>query len=49
MAKKANPFAKFEKSGKDVEKKGAKEGSAADKEFDRKQMRAGFKKGGKAK
>ena len=33
-----NPFAKFEKSGKDVEKKGMKEGSKADMAMDKKQM-----------
>jgi len=33
-----NPFAKFEKSGKDVEKKGMKEGSKADMALDKKQM-----------
>jgi len=33
-----NPFAKFEKSGKDVEKKGMKEGSKADMMMDKKQM-----------
>jgi hypothetical protein len=39
----------FEKSGKDVDPKGMKEGSAADKALDRKQMSAaGFKRGGKA-
>jgi hypothetical protein len=41
-----NPFAKFEKSGKDVEKKGMKEGSKADMALDKKQM---MKKGGIAK
>jgi len=45
MASKMNPFAKFEKSGKDVEKKGMKEGSKADMAMDKKQM---MKKGGKA-
>ena len=43
-----NPFAKFEKSGKDVEKKGIKEGSKADMMLDKKQM-MGMKKGGVAK
>ena len=43
-----NPFAKFEKSGKDVEKKGMKEGSKADMAMDKKQM-MGMKKGGVAK
>jgi hypothetical protein len=38
----------FEKSGKDVEKKGMKEGSKADMALDKKQM-MGMKKGGKAK
>jgi hypothetical protein len=42
-----NPFAKFEKSGKDVEKKGMKEGSKADMALDKKQMM--MKKGGMAK
>ena len=42
-----NPFAKFEKSGKDVEKKGMKEGSKADMALDKKQMM--MKKGGAAK
>ena len=39
--KKMNPFAKFEKSGKDVEKKGMKEGSKADMALDKKQMAKG--------
>jgi hypothetical protein len=43
-----NPFAKFEKSGKDVEKKGMKEGSKADMAMDKKQM-MGMKKGGMSK
>jgi hypothetical protein len=43
-----NPFAKFEKSGKDVEKKGMKEGSKADMALDKKQM-MGMKKGGMTK
>jgi len=42
-----NPFAKFEKSGKDVEKRGMKEGSKADMAMDKKQM-MGMKKGGMA-
>jgi hypothetical protein len=42
-----NPFAKFEKSGKDVEKKGMKEGSKADMAMDKKQMM--MKKGGATK
>jgi len=41
-------MAKFEKSGKDVEKKGVKEGSKADMAMDKKQM-AGMKKGGMTK
>jgi hypothetical protein len=41
-------MANFEKSGKDVEKKGMKEGSKADMALDKKQM-AGMKKGGAAK
>ena len=41
-----NPFAKFEKSGKDVEVKGTgKEGSKKEEAFDKKQMF--MKKGGK--
>ena len=50
MAKKkgAGKMADFEKSGKDVEKKGMKEGSKADMEMDKKQM-MGMKKGGMAK
>jgi len=43
-----NPFAKFEKSGKDVEKKGMKEGSKADMALDKKQMMM-KKKGGMTK
>jgi len=43
--KKMNPFAKFEKSGKDVEKKGVKEGSKKDMMMDKTQM---MKKGGLA-
>ena len=46
--KKMNPFAKFEKSGKDVEKKGMKEGSKADMAMDKKQM-MGMKAGGMKK
>ena len=38
-------MARFEKSGKDVEKKGVKEGSKADMAMDKKQM-MGMKKGG---
>jgi hypothetical protein len=34
-----NPFAKFEKSGKDTEKKGAKEGSKKDMMMDKMQMK----------
>jgi hypothetical protein len=41
-------MSKFEKSGKDVEKKGMKEGSKADMALDKKQM-MGMKKGGMAK
>ena len=41
-------MAAFEKSGKDVEKKGMKEGSKADMALDKKQM-MGMKKGGKTK
>jgi hypothetical protein len=43
-----NPFAKFEKSGKDVEKKGAKEGSKKEMAMDKSQM-FGMKKGGMKK
>jgi hypothetical protein len=42
-----NPFAKFEKSGKDAEKKGMKEGSKAEMAMDKKQMMS-MKKGGMA-
>lgn len=43
-----NPFAKFEKSGKDVEVKGkGKEGSKKEEAFDKSQM--GMKKGGMKK
>ena len=51
MATKMNPFAKFEKSGKDVEVKGkGKEGSKKEEAFDRMQMaKAGMKKGGSTK
>jgi len=46
--KKMNPFAKFEKSGKDVEAKGkGKEGSKKEEAFDKSQMM--MKKGGAAK
>jgi len=48
MVTKMNPFAKFEASGKDVEKKGMKEGSKADMALDKKQM-MGMKKGGMKK
>jgi len=41
-----NPFAKFEKSGKDAEKKGMKEGSKKEIMMDKAQM---MKKGGAAK
>lgn len=45
---KGNPFARFEKSGKDKDPKGMKEGSKADKALDTKQMAAGgFRRGGK--
>jgi uncharacterized protein YbcC (UPF0753/DUF2309 family) len=48
--KKMNPFAKFEKSGKDVEKKGmGKEGSKKEEAFDKMQMAGGMKKGGGVK
>ena len=45
MGMKKGGMANFEKSGKDVEKKGVKEGSKADMAMDRKQM-MGMKKGG---
>ena len=48
MATMSSKMAKFEKSGKDVEKKGVKEGSKADMAMDKKQM-MGMKKGGAAK
>jgi len=51
MAKKkagGGKMAAFEKSGKDVEKKGMKEGSKADMAMDKKQM-MGMKKGGMKK
>ena len=44
----ATKMSKFEKSGKDVEKRGVKEGSKADMAMDRMQM-MGMKKGGKTK
>jgi hypothetical protein len=44
MAKKSNPFAKFEKSGKDKDPKGMKEGSKADMALDKKQMKSAGKK-----
>jgi hypothetical protein len=45
---KGKGFKAFEKSGKDVDPKGVKEGSKADKALDKKQMFAGgFRKGGK--
>lgn len=47
---KANPFVKFEKSKKDVELKGVKEGSKKDMALDKKQMAKKplpFAKGGK--
>jgi hypothetical protein len=37
--KKPNPFAKFEKSGKDTEMKGVKEGSPKDRAMDKMQMK----------
>lgn len=43
-----NPFAKFEKSGKDKEK-GVKEGSKKDMMMDKAQMMGGMKKGGMSK
>jgi hypothetical protein len=43
-----NPFAKFEKSGKDVEPKGMREGSKKEEAFDMKQMQK-MAKGGMAK
>jgi hypothetical protein len=47
---KGKGFKAFEKSKYDVEKKGVKEGSPADRALDRKQMAAaGFRRGGKAK
>jgi hypothetical protein len=46
----AKGFKLFEKSGKDVEKKGEREGSKADKARDKRQMAAaGFKRGGRVK
>jgi hypothetical protein len=47
MAKGGMSMAAFEKSGKDVEKRGMKEGSKADMALDKKQM-MGMKKGGMA-
>jgi hypothetical protein len=47
MGMKKGGMAAFEKSGKDVEKKGMKEGSKADMALDKKQM--GMKKGGMTK
>ena len=48
-AKKANPFAKFEKSGKDKEVKGkGKEGSKREESFDAMQAKK-LKNGGPAK
>ena len=46
--KKPSKMAAFEKSGKDVEKKGVKEGSKADMAMDKTQM-MGMKKGGMKK
>ena len=48
MKKGGMSMAAFEKSGKDVEKKGVKEGSKADMAMDKKQM-MGMKKGGMKK
>jgi hypothetical protein len=48
MGMKKGGMAAFEKSGKDVEKKGMKEGSKADMALDKKQM-MGMKKGGMTK
>jgi hypothetical protein len=48
MATMSSKMAKFEKSGKDVEKKGAKEGSKKDMMMDKMQM-MGMKKGGMKK
>jgi hypothetical protein len=48
MATMSAKMARFEKSGKDVEKKGMKEGSKADMALDKKQM-TGMKKGGMKK
>jgi hypothetical protein len=48
MKKGGMSMADFEKSGKDVEKKGMKEGSKADMALDKKQM-MGMKKGGGVK
>ena len=42
--KKPMPFKAFEKSGKDKEKKGVKEGSKADMAMDKKQMKLPFGK-----
>ena len=44
MATKPNPFAKFEKSGKDKEPKGMKEGSRKEEALDRKQAKSPVKK-----
>ncbi len=45
VAKKPNPFSAFEKSGKDKDPKGMKEGSKKDSALDKKQMKAAsFKK-----
>jgi hypothetical protein len=48
MATMSSKMAKFEKSGKDVEKKGVKEGSKKDMMMDKMQM-MGMKKGGMKK
>ena len=44
MAMKPNPFAKFEKSGKDKEVKGMKEGGKADMAKDKKMAKPAAKK-----
>lgn len=44
MATKPNPFAKFEKSGKDKEPKAMKEGSKKEEALDKKQMGKPFAK-----
>jgi len=50
MSKPAKPFLPFEKSGKDKEPKGMREGSKKEELFDKKQAKAaGYKCGGKVK